>query len=702
MNFAKLRGLTIPEGKVTNITRKSDGKVLWNALPKFRYVSYGDSIAAGHLITYDWTTDYGHWTQYGFDGYILDNEYNWETNPLGLDKSKPDTQIKDKFGVLRDAYRYTRTEQNTVIIPNTYTDHMKKHLESIKGKTNVSVTSFAKSGGTVPSTISLLSENDCNNPAANGLRDANLVTISSGANGILGPALDQTNLFAYLLGSDAEAAAALVRIETETEKNLMDLDNDSHKDSYQKLFDLLNKLNPNAKYIFLTVYNPMKYLQIERGTYANDYEDGFFRELFRLIPDLPNFGIPNFDPDAEIKKYLLDTLTITQFLGRVNVLWDWTEKYLEYANGKSHNGGNFRALNQIIRDKVGKQPNMIVADVHELYDTVPDRQGVGEVHYNDLVNVEFTRGYRPGALDWYRLWEGSDAYTFWYNLLSNHITEIISGNWEGVAGELVPQILEKVLYPSIDPHPRTDGHYLAYRAISEALYENEKEPTWTRLFRVTYAANGGSGSMAVQKVLDKSWGKKIYSILQPNKFTPQTGYYYTGWKDGSGNSYSDKQAVYIPNDVTLNAQWNNEYVVQYYKFTEVLVDDYNNHTGHMELRSLTINGATRTDLNTAFAAKPTKDNRCAVTVRYGDKITIHTHCKPAGWDGGLWFKEHNCNLTYPGGSKTGTDITWTFDWNLINPLKNRNIIIDYQWFYQANTDLIQRWFSWWDCHVKIE
>jgi hypothetical protein len=64
--FNKVKQVKIPQGYVQNI--RADGESLWHRAdvePAFRYVSLGDSIAAGHSIDSNWATDYGTESQYG-------------------------------------------------------------------------------------------------------------------------------------------------------------------------------------------------------------------------------------------------------------------------------------------------------------------------------------------------------------------------------------------------------------------------------------------------------------------------------------------------------------------------------------------------------------------------------------------------------------------------------------------------------------
>lgn len=74
----------------------------------------------------------------------------------------------------------------------------------------------------------------------------------------------------------------------------------------------------------------------------------------------------------------------------------------------------------------------------------------------------------------------------------------------------------------------------------------------TKIFSVSYNANGGSGYMKSQMFYDG-----IEQMLQANAFTRE-GFVLMGWNtkaDGSGTSYKNGQVVSISQNVTLYAQW---------------------------------------------------------------------------------------------------------------------------------------------------
>jgi uncharacterized repeat protein (TIGR02543 family) len=557
IDFSKLQSLTIPEGEVSKI--EVDGKVLWEAF-KYRYVSLGDSIAAGHAIDDAWEKDYNSYSQYRSRTEIKDYGTYWEIfHPELMKKGYVEKTINSKG---KEEYYYIRTTPFTEIVPNTYTDLISTDLK-VRYEGKVSTKSFARSGARVKhpsgderSLIDILNDD----AVKTALSAADLVTVCIGANDVLEPALAQIgNYINYGNPMLAELGDII-------DNNL----NILRVSGYKDLFDDLKTINPKAKYIFTTIYNPYKYLWLDEG------KDGFLRDILNAIPQLTILG---FEVDKLIKESLLNTDIVKKVYDRVNGLADWVEGYVN-------------KLNQVIIEAVSgyNNPNFVIVDAKTVFESFPDRAIPATVHYNDLVNTQFTRGYSVGEMHYGRMWAGSDALTFYTKLATKHIST--SGfDIEGFAIEWCALLVEKVIVPDLDPHPRTYGQYVLKRVFAEAAGLQA-----LHRYTITYDAYGDSSTTFSQHVCGIG-DVPAFATLWSSTFTPPaTGYYFTGWKDGNGNSYSAGQAIPITSNITLYAQWSNMYTLTFKHSQGDVIQFDSGQTGPMECYALWIDGEEQADL----------------------------------------------------------------------------------------------------------
>ena len=432
---------------------------------------------------------------------------------------------------------YGRTE--TVIVPGSYTDLIRNELVRTYGAEKVSAKSFARSGDTV----AMLMDKLTHASVRSAIEQADIVTICIGANDVLQPALSRLDQYIN--------TGSLAEIEATITANLERLNNDSDPTSFVSLFNRLAEINPKAKYVFTLIYNPYKFLHIAEG------KDGFFGPLLGTIPDM-NYGIPgtNFSISLGniIKEGILLTSPFQLVFNRVNGLDDWAERNVNRLNIALHNK---------LTEYQAKNTNFGIVYTKSLFESFPDRPVSASKHYNDLVNVEFTRGYTTATMDWAALWRGSDAATFWNDLAAKHTywinafpsvnpLDYVDFHMEEYATELVEQIIAKVIVPNVDPHPETYGQYVINRAFADAIGLQALE-----YYYINYDANGGTGTMETQ-VLPTVDGLPAFTTLRPNAFTAPEGYYITGWNDkpdGSGIPFSLDMYVGIAGTHTMYAQW---------------------------------------------------------------------------------------------------------------------------------------------------
>lgn len=409
------------------------------------YVSLGDSIAAGHMIDTDWESQYGVRSQYGENG-----------------------------------------NKETVIVPLSYTGVIQHELNSIYGERHVSVKSFAHSGDTVADLLVKLSQD----AVIKAIEEADLVTVCIGANDVLQPALDHMG--------DYINTGSFETIEVDVKANLAVLDDDTAETSFTSLFNRLNAINPNARYLFTTIYNPYKYLHLEEGRH------GFWQPVLDIIPpmvidvdkiiedmffggeEITYFNILtgrwepielDFDVSVLIKEALLQTPAVQTLFDRVNIVGAWTEIYVEGSNA-------YDGLNRVLRKKIeafqATNPNFAYAETKGLFDLFPDKtDSRSDVDYGDLVNVEFTRNMDTMKMDWGELYQGN-VTGYWSNLAwkylsfnnafpSFNVNDYVSFDINGMAAELVQNVVDRVILPDIDPHPEYRGHQVMKRSFTNML-----------------------------------------------------------------------------------------------------------------------------------------------------------------------------------------------------------------------------------------
>ena len=191
--------------------------------------------------------------------------------------------------------------------------------------------------------------------------------------------------------------------------------------------------------------------------------------------------------------------------------------------------------------------------------------------------------------------------------------------------------------------------------------------------------------MSVQTVVAMD-GLTAYVNLNANGFTPPgEGYYWNGWKDQDGNTYSNGQFVGVTKDLELTAQWSNVYTVVY-RHTNHTNLYGSNETGHMECYALYINGELKPKFGT-FAEGSITSYR----VPYGATIrVVVSNYNPSE----LTYDDVNCDVYRNGVSVAsgyrGTEYTFV--------LRN-NVDIDFRWKIAGSIPTFDA-RSWEDCYIE--
>jgi lysophospholipase L1-like esterase len=758
--YMSVENLDISEipGVAENVTEITDesGRVLWKKKnapeppkpEKINYVSFGDSIAAGHLINSDWKAApyYGGGTQYG-GTYLVTGSSETERdenltkfNNDPANKSFLENSVGRGYGSYPDGYGRTiyyyayEWKLTTKMVEGCYTDLMRNALNKYYGDDNVTATSFARSGSRVQNNVhdgrSLIDVLD-KDIVEQTLSQADVVTISIGANDILEPAVDY---FVPFVTGETD----LSDLEAVVNNNLKTLDDEYDENGtlireglYTQLFKKMTKINPDAKYVFCTIYNPYKYFHLERSTLENEYNDGFLGPWLERIPSDTNIIIPDLTAIA-IKAAIVNSDFLNGCIDRANYVSSWAEERIRDLNDVMV--GRINAYNERL-----SSPRFFVAETHDLFDTVPDRDSKSYLHYNDLVNCQITKNFDGNMLPWVELWgDGSNdpadeqIKRYWTALIKKY-----KDNLAGIADEIMPIIVDKVIYEAMDVHPRADGHYAMYRAFADVLNRTSAEDSKLKklplLKTITYNANGGSGTMTEQKAMEKSVAKlknektgeyeiverSVLSIISPNKFSYRSGYHHNGWNtkaNGSGTHYENTEAnddnttyrsvslIQVLEDVTLYAQWDNKYnltivqsangddpnvVSSSLNFANLLGEDYSR-------RKLDINQTTyQLHDDKRLWSKGTVDYH-TIRVAYGDIVEMTIQGR-LGTQLGLG-ELPNCTMrqlsseTEWGIEKTGKTVIGQFQ------MPDRDITIEYYFNYVPNA-VLRYEHRWWNGYI---
>ena len=200
--------------------------------------------------------------------------------------------------------------------------------------------------------------------------------------------------------------------------------------------------------------------------------------------------------------------------------------------------------------------------------SLTDLHSYGDYWIGSLASVDCANTFRFSS-------GGGDVYRSSYYRYSGHtIRAVFSSNYflsfhaNGGSGNMTNQSFDagetrniydnaftKAGYDFVGWNTEMDGSGTAYanEAAISINYNTMLFAQWkVSSFTVNFDANGGSGSMSSQ-----SFQGDTEQAIQANTFT-RANAFFVGWNtaaDGSGTSYSDKQAALITDNLTLYAQW---------------------------------------------------------------------------------------------------------------------------------------------------
>ncbi len=155
------------------------------------------------------------------------------------------------------AYGYGLIDFENERYPELIYNELSKHNESVR------MENYAVNGDTSGDLIEILTASKTDGKK-NIFKNADLITVSIGANNVLGPSLSKLNEY-YMMASSGDPNLAEIRIPQiydemleETAAGIEQFESD-----IVTIMGLLDELAPDAKVIFQTVYNPYRKLDIK-------------------------------------------------------------------------------------------------------------------------------------------------------------------------------------------------------------------------------------------------------------------------------------------------------------------------------------------------------------------------------------------------------------------------------------------------------
>lgn len=204
--------------------------------------------------------------------------------------------------------------------------------------------------------------------------------------------------------------------------------------------------------------------------------------------------------------------------------------------------------------------------------------------------------------------------------------------------------------------------------------------TFTIMPKVTFNANGGSGSMNAQYVKYNE-----NDALNSNTFTAPTGYRFKEWKDGSGNTYADGANIKTTANITLTAQWEAKtYTLTLDNNGGTITSGQNTQTVTVTYDASTITGSWEVPTKIGYAYKGyfTSTNKTNAVILQSSQAFSTASTNPYA-PSGKWNQDGNrtvfakwdankytLRLSANGGTGDNVDISMTYDADPVTLPKN--------------------------------
>lgn len=429
------------------------------------------------------------------------------------------------------------TEDGSEVYENNYTKLFSNHL-----KTNIydtiSTLNYGKDGDNTSNFYSKITGLDASGNPLDGdalalsleiqeqIQNADLITISMGANDILGPASGNfLNMLVY--GTDITPE--------------LDVGLNAFKTNFPKIIERLKTLNPNAKYIFTNIYNP--YLELMTAS----------EDLSLLTP----MGSLPVTKDALI---LFGTISEAYINSSSSPIFPSTPVLVGQENKNIEKG-----INQLMVEYLAGEDNFSYIDTKSAFDAYFLTNGKYDIVECDILSYDgsLITNLNP-ILDPHPSEAGQALMgTLFKNKFDEKIVSVefdFNGGDEEKTNEIELYYKNSTLSSSLFPSITKSGYALTGWTIAPAHTDLWTEDfalsthttlkaKWTKEHLVIFDTNGGSNIASVYVVE----GKKL---TRPETNPTKEGCVFAGWYcDFGQQSLPWNFENSIDKNVTIYAKW---------------------------------------------------------------------------------------------------------------------------------------------------